>query len=110
MDFTEANTERIRLKHELEQVQTQLASHEVSIRIQHDHVYTVAIPLALRKTHSTRLHREKREKRENEMTLHQLRTYFRKHNIQSEQFDPTPYEIPHTTSFDDMLTDYTDPM
>lgn len=60
-------------------------------------------PVQLRKSIQTLHSREKRENQANEKRLEELRMYFQSQNLLSNTFDPTPYEIPHSDSFDDML-------
>lgn len=102
MDFTSIHNEYLSLQEELHQVQKQLTKSAIEIRLTNDHVYPLAIPLALRKTITTRKNRETREKQDHEKKIQTLRNYFQEHNMKSEVFDPTPYEIPHGESFTDM--------
>lgn len=102
MDFTSIHNEYSNLRQELDHVQNQLTKSAIEVRLSNDHVYPLAIPLALRKTITTRKNQEAREKQDHEKKIQTLRTYFREHNMVSEVFDPTPYEIPHGDSFTDM--------
>lgn len=104
MDFNTVNDEYTRLRKELEQLQGQLTKTAMNVVIAENTEYPLSIPVALRKTTTTHMNRENREKQRNEETLQTLRNYFREHNMISERFDPTPYEIPHSESFTDMLS------
>lgn len=102
MDFTSIHKEYLSLQEELHQVQKQLTKSAIEVRLTNDHVYPLAIPLALRKTITTRKNQEAREKQDHEKKIQTLQNYFQEHNMISEVFDPTPYEIPHGDSFTDM--------
>jgi len=105
MEYTAINKEYIRLREEVDNLQSELMKTAVKVAIEKDTVYPLSIPLALRKTTTTHKNRENREKQKNEEALETLRAYFKENNMMSEMFDPTPYEVPHSDSFEDMLED-----
>ena len=88
---------------QLSSVETALSNITILIRLSSTETISISNPIQLRKTFETIHHREKREKREKEKRLEELRQYFQSQNMISQSFDPSPYEIPHSDTFADML-------